>query len=186
MKSLSLYILVSMILCCLGGAEISYKLEKSEFVLVFLHTHKLPGQLYRLSSGEYYLLVKVRDKSGRISDKVLFKDKNTLHFYETVFLKLILFFVVVIPMVFIANFSARQKQRAAENKLKTERAINAERERISRDLHDSIGARLTKIISDLDIMELQAELNQQAVSAGELSKTRDYTQDTINNLRETI
>lgn len=97
-----------------------------------------------------------------------------------------MFLVFVILVAFIANFRARQKQKAAENKLKTERAISNERERISRDLHDSIGARLTKIISDLDIMELQTEIKNKPISIEELSKTRAYTQDTINNLRETI
>lgn len=169
------------------SAEISYKLEKLNTTWSTFSPISFPISFTGLSTGEYTLFVKVRDKSGRVSDQVLEQKIKILpYFYETIWFKIVLFLVLVIVMVFIANFRARQKQKAAENKLKTERAISNERERISRDLHDSIGARLTKIISDLDIMELQTEIKKRPISVEELSKTRDYTQDTINNLRETI
>jgi signal transduction histidine kinase len=170
-----------------SSAEISYKLEKLNTSWSSFSPINYPISFTGLSSGEYSLFVKVRDKSGRISDQILEQKIKILpHFYETAWFKIVVFLVFVIIVVFIANFRARQKQKAAENKLKTERAISNERERISRDLHDSIGARLTKIISDLDIMELQTEIKNKPISLEELSKTREYTQDTINNLRETI
>lgn len=170
-----------------SSAEISYKLEKLNTSWSSFAPINFPISFNGLSSGEYTLFVKGRDKSGRISDQVLNQKIKILpYFYETSWFKLVLFLVVVIIFVFIANYRARQKQKQAENKLKTEQAISNERERISRDLHDSIGARLTKIISDLDIMELQTEIKNKPVSIDELSKTREYTQDTINNLRETI
>lgn len=170
-----------------NDAEISYKLENLNSTWSSFVPINYPISLNGLSSGKYILSVKVRDKSGRVSSQILTQEIKVLpYFYETTLFKVILFLVLVIIIVFIANFRARQKQKLAENKLKTERAISSERERISRDLHDSIGARLTKIISDLDIMELQTEIKQKPISIEELSKTRDYTQDTINNLRETI
>jgi signal transduction histidine kinase/ligand-binding sensor domain-containing protein len=170
-----------------SNAEISYKLEKLNTSWSSFSPINFPISFTGLSSGDYTLFVKVRDKSGRVSDQVLMQNIKILpHFYETVWFKVVIFLMLVIIIVFIANFRARQKQKEAESKLKTERAISNERERISRDLHDSIGARLTKIISDLDIMELQTEIKQKPVSIDELSKTREYTQDTINNLRETI
>lgn len=170
-----------------SGAEISYKLENLNTSWSLFLPITYPINFTGLSAGDYSLLVKVRDKSGRVSDKILVqKIKRLPHFYETKFFKIIVFLTLLMLLVFVANFRAYQNQKAAENELKTERAISSERERISRDLHDSIGARLTKIVSDLDIMELQAEIKQQAVSIQDLSKTRDFTQDTINNLRETI
>jgi signal transduction histidine kinase/ligand-binding sensor domain-containing protein len=168
-------------------AEISYKIDKLNSNWSTYTPINYPISLNGLSSGKYILQVKVKDKSGRVSNQILTQSIKVLpYFYETTLFKVILFVILAMIFVFIANFRARQKQKAAENKLKTERAINSERERISRDLHDSIGARLTKIISDLDIMELQTEMKQKPISIEELSKTRDYTQDTINNLRETI
>ncbi len=170
-----------------SGAEISYKLENLNSSWSSFLPLSYPVNLNGLSSGDYSLEVRVRDKSARVSDQT-FKQAITIlpHFYETRLFRTGLFFAIVLLFVFIANFRARQKQKAAELNLKTERAISAERERISRDLHDSIGARLTKIIADLDIMELQTEAKHKAVSIEEIAKTRDYTQDTINNLRETI
>lgn len=169
------------------GAEMRYKLEKLNASWSGFQPVSYPISLNGLSAGDYTLVVSIRDKSGRLSDRVLTQQLRMLpYFYETSLFKLVVLLLLVVVLVFVASFRARQKQKAAENKLKTEQAIGAERERISRDLHDSIGARLTKIVSDMDIMELQLEHKQQAVSMGELAKTRDYTQDTINKLRETI
>jgi signal transduction histidine kinase len=170
-----------------SGAEFRYQLENLQDTWSSFTPINYPINFTGLPSGTYVLKVQVKDKSGRISERILEQSLYVLpHFYETWFFKLLLVFIVLIMVVFIATFKARQKQKIAENNLKTERAIHAERERISRDLHDSIGAGLTKIISDLDIMELKTEIKNQPVSIEELSKTRDYVQDTINNLRETI
>ncbi|WP_445749226.1 ligand-binding sensor domain-containing protein [Polaribacter sp.] len=170
-----------------SDAEISYQLENFQDTWSSFIPIQYPINFTGLPSGAYVLKVRVRDKSGRLSKTVLEQPIKILpHFYETWLFKLLLIVILVIIIGFFASFKSRQKQKIAENSLKTERAIHSERERISRDLHDSIGAGLTKIISDLDIMELQTELKNKPVSVKELSKTRNYVQDTINNLRETI
>jgi signal transduction histidine kinase len=185
-KSITLYVGIDDYLYA-TGAEMRYKLEKLNASWSSYQPANYPISLNGLAAGDYTLVVSIRDKSGRISDRLLVQKIRMLpYFYETSLFKLVVLLVLVVALVFVANLRARRKQKAAENKLKTEQAIGAERERISRDLHDSIGARLTKIISDMDIMELQLELKQQAVSVDELARTRDYTQDTINKLRETI
>ncbi len=77
----------------------------------------------------------------------------------------------------------RYEQRIAELTLREK--LNAERERISRDLHDSVGANLTRIVTDLDLLSLKGEHLSDAV-AHQVADTRHFTRGTIGLLRDTI
>lgn len=61
-----------------------------------------------------------------------------------------------------------------------ERKMSDERMRISRELHDNIGARITHIISSLDI---EAYKNSEAKS---IDKISNFARETMTQLRETI
>lgn len=131
--------------------------------------------------------MRVKDKSDRISNQILKQNIEIQpYFYQTWWFKIIVAISIVFLVYAIAGFRARQKQKIAELELEKEKALSSERERISRDIHDSIGARLTKIITDLDIMELKSSDISNSSIEKDIGKTRNYTQDTINNLRETI
>ena len=53
-------------------------------------------------------------------------------------------------------------------------------------MHDNVGANLTRIITDLDLLSLQLEMNQTEKSANRVENTRNFTQSTIRLLRDTI
>jgi signal transduction histidine kinase len=78
---------------------------------------------------------------------------------------------------------SRYERRIAE--LTLNQKLNAERERISRDLHDSVGANLTRIVTDLDLMTL-SESSLPAQTASQIKDTRIFTRSTIVQLRDTI
>jgi|GEM_PF-1474145 len=108
------------------------------------------------------------------------------------------FAVIIAVAILLISFSVfrirqqsiRRKQIEAEAALKEERAqaegrrkLEDERNRISRDLHDHIGAQLTIISSQIDQMafkETKADVRErfEAIS--------DHTRDTMAQLRETI
>lgn len=77
----------------------------------------------------------------------------------------------------------RYERRIAELTLREK--LNAERERISRDLHDSVGANLTRIVTDLDLLSLKGEHLSTATSR-QVADTRRFTRGTIGLLRDTI
>lgn len=86
----------------------------------------------------------------------------------------------------------RQKRRQLEReadlkeqlaKVEMQRKMEEERMRISRDLHDHIGAQLTIMGAQIDKMAFNEESE---VSRAELEKISDHARDTMAQLRETI
>lgn len=76
------------------------------------------------------------------------------------------------------------KQRLAE--LETREKIQQERERISRDLHDSVGTHFAYIISRLDFLYLGWEGEHVTDKKAYLGKLSDFARSGMKMLRETI
>jgi len=72
------------------------------------------------------------------------------------------------------------RYRAKLNKLKSQQRLALERSRISRELHDNIGARLTAMSTRIDLLEDGKN------HAGALTKIREEATDTVSMLRDTI
>lgn len=116
------------------------------------------------------------------------KNRNYLIFASILILALTLIF---------SFFSFRQLRfknqlLLEENQLKDELAdsktqinVNNERIRISRDLHDNIGANLTFIISSIDNILFRLKHNNLSIEKN-LENLSDFTRQTISQLRETI
>jgi signal transduction histidine kinase len=66
------------------------------------------------------------------------------------------------------------------NRLRTQQRIAEERSRISRDLHDNIGAQLTAMSTRIDLLETSDE------RAPQLESIRNEAADTVSMLRDTI
>lgn len=89
-----------------------------------------------------------------------------------------LIILVIIGIISLIKFRTTKKllkEKQAENKVAQERL------RISRELHDNIGARLTHIISSLDV-----EVYSQGPVSTELENINSFARETMTQLRETI
>lgn len=80
----------------------------------------------------------------------------------------------------------RRKYEKEINRLEIQQELHQERERISRDLHDNVGANLTRIITDLDLMTPIEQAEKPAPQEAQINDTRAFTQQTIRLLRDTI
>ena len=70
-------------------------------------------------------------------------------------------------------------------KIETQNKLQEQRLRISRDLHDNIGAQLTFIISSIDNLKFGfTDISEKLGS--KLSNISSFTQQTIYELRDTI
>ncbi|MFI1744215.1 tetratricopeptide repeat-containing sensor histidine kinase [Thalassobellus sediminis] len=70
-------------------------------------------------------------------------------------------------------------------KIETQNKLNEQRLKISRDLHDNIGAQLTFIISSIDNLQYGFKITNEKLT-NKLSYISAFTKDTIYELRDTI
>ena len=76
-------------------------------------------------------------------------------FYKTTWFRLLAFIFGVASIGGLVYWYDHRKHLRAIAKLLTVEKIQNERQRISRDLHDHVGAHLTKVITDLDLLSLK-------------------------------
>lgn len=98
----------------------------------------------------------------------------------TIFLGLLL----IGSLVYYRLYQGRKYERQIAA-LSMERELHLERERISRDLHDSVGAHLTRMLTDIDLLKLYNKQDP-ANASSKIKDMRQFAKQTISLLRETI
>jgi signal transduction histidine kinase len=105
----------------------------------------------------------------------------------------LIFSLTLLGLGFFIYYRQKTKNRHLEQEAKlqaiyteqeTQKRLNEQRNRISSDLHDNIGAQLTFIVSSLDnlkSMDLSAEK-----MAGKIDQISGFTVETVGELRDTI
>ena len=140
-----------------------------------------PAQLYldlhsNQSKFEYRIL---------FGNHVVFKrqviiNRRTPFWLSTWFISIVIITIGLLAVGFIYLIKYFQTKKKLKIELE-EKKITNERLRISNELHDNIGARLTHIISSLDI-----ELYKKNNNLNALENINAFARETINQLRETI
>ncbi|MFK7782033.1 tetratricopeptide repeat protein [Psychroserpens sp.] len=102
------------------------------------------------------------------------------------------FILALIGFLFFNQQKLKNKQLQKENELKdalikieTQNRLQEQRLRISRDLHDNIGAQLTFIISSIDNLKYGFDIKDENLTS-KLNKISAFTSETIYELRDTI
>ncbi|MEM6515156.1 MAG: tetratricopeptide repeat protein [Bacteroidota bacterium] len=100
--------------------------------------------------------------------------------------------LISISYLFYNQQKLKNRQLQKENELKdalikieTQNRLQEQRLRISRDLHDNIGAQLTFIISSIDNLKYGFEIKNEKLKS-KLTKISQFTSSTITELRDTI
>ncbi len=130
-----------------------------------------------LPAGDFKLEYQVAGMMGSFPIRVI------PPFYETFWFKTTSVFLVLLIFGLAIYLINRQKYRKRIRELETQKKIHRERSRISRDLHDHVGAHLTRIVTDLDILSSKVDGRE---SIERLEQTRGFTGETIQLLRDTI
>jgi signal transduction histidine kinase len=123
-----------------------------------------------------------------IAEKELAINTKNYYIYGLISLAV---FVAVLGYLFYSQQKLKNRQLQKENELKdallkieTQNRLQEQRLRISRDLHDNIGAQLTFIISSLDNLKYGFDLSDNLQQ--KLSQISQFTTSTIYELRDTI
>lgn len=118
------------------------------------------------------------------------KVRETRKNYLLIGLGIVLLLLIVLGFVLIRQYRYKQARLRSEHQLKEQLAeeqlknkLYAERQRISRDLHDNIGSQLSFLTSSMD--NLRYVSSEQRVNS-KLDELSDFTRETITKLRDTI
>lgn len=126
---------------------------------------------------------------AELAEQDLVIQKRNYQLYGLAFLTLIL---GLIGFLFYNQQKLKNQQLQKENELKdalikieTQNKLQEQRLRISRDLHDNIGAQLTFIISSIDNLKYGFDIKDEKLTH-KLETISDFTSGTIYELRDTI
>lgn len=170
----------------LNGTHIYYRLDglTNEWNLL---SDSLGLSFRKLRSGQYRLLARTVNPDGFESEETeLIQFSIRPPFWqEGWFIVLALFGSVLLTYLLTKLYQLRQrKQLNKENRLKEQ--LLKERERISRELHDNLGASLTTIIAQTDNIETQLLRDKPEEALKKTLQLSEHSRETVNILRETI
>ena len=143
------------------------------------------SERYNSAEKERQILI----QRAEIAEQDLIIQERNFQIYGLLGLGLIL---GVIGYLFFNQQKLKNRQLQKENELKdalvkieTQNRLQEQRLRISRDLHDNIGAQLTFIISSIDNLKYGFDIKDQKLNT-KLHKISEFTSETIYELRDTI
>jgi len=140
---------------------------------------------YETEKKEREILVQ---RAELAEQKLTIQKKN----YQVYGLLGLAFIFGLIGYLFFNQQKLKNRQLQKENELKdalikieTQNRLQEQRLRISRDLHDNIGAQLTFIISSIDNLKYGFDIKDEKLNT-KLDKISSFTSETIYELRDTI
>lgn len=114
-------------------------------------------------------------------EKQILKEKNKVKEKNILLLAVLLLALLIALIGFFLIQRLRNKKRKLE--LENIQKVQQERMRISRDLHDNMGAEFTQLTWKIDALSYQVERNEEKQ---ELQKIGDLSRGAMHVLRETI
>lgn len=138
--------------------------------------------LVGLSDGWHRIEVRAVNADGRTSEQPV---GVVVHvpppWWRTWVARLVALLGLVVIVGLVVRRVSTQRLRARLRALETERRVQSERDRISRDLHDHVGSQLTGVLAGLDLLGDEAPASRPLVGA-----LRDEVRDTMGALRTTL
>jgi signal transduction histidine kinase/ligand-binding sensor domain-containing protein len=139
-----------------------------------------------LEPGTYIFKVKAANSDGRWNSReAILTIKITTPFWMSWWFKALIILGVLGTLSSITFIYQQRKIRKQRQQLAIQERVISERERISRDLHDNIGAQITYIISSMDWAKSQIPKENEPLQE-RFDHLRTNTQSLMSSLRDTI
>ena len=123
--------------------KIQYKLQGWD--ANWITTYERSARYSNLPPGKYTMLVKASNAAGMWSNEESLSITIQKPFWITAWFYLLLLAVFIFTVIFLTYTILQQRVKRQLRKLEKQAAINIERNRISKDMHDEIGNGLTHI-----------------------------------------
>jgi signal transduction histidine kinase len=166
----------------------AYKLEGFDSTWHDIESYNRLANFTNLPYGDYTFMVRYR-VSGEAWSKNILRVRLLIEtpFYATWWFRIILIIAGTVLVALIVRYISQRRLRKQLEELKLQEEIRNEKERISRDLHDNVGAQLTYVISSLDNLSYTLHKKQTAVTeSARLEQLGEFARGTMDQLRESI
>lgn len=154
-------------------------LDKEWYNLKNLHSLR-----YSFPPGKYTLSVKGSSDGSNWSEPLLLPILIHPAWWQQWQFRLAMGILFVLLVLFLAWWWNRRKLKAQWQAMQVQQELQKERERISRDLHDNIGAYTSAMIAHVD--SLKRKTSATAVDNSEMEQLKEDAQQILGSLRETI
>lgn len=140
-----------------------------------------------LKPGGYTFQVKAANKYGVWNEKGIALNIQVLPpWWQTWWFRVLYALTLVGFTVSLIRYYSQRKLKEQLRQLELKSKLRNERERISRDLHDHVGAQLANIIAGLTLIDKYAEVDEKDKSVKLMKSLKGDAEVTIKQLRETI
>ncbi len=165
----------------------SYKLEGFDNEWVIANPGQRISTYTNLPYGDYIFKVRIKKNGGQWSHEYLnFAVHVIPPFWFSWWFITGEILIGLVLLILVIRFYSQRKLRKRLQQIEIQQKIQFERERISRDLHDNVGAHLTYIIQSLDNISYRTVKNPSEKSTEKIDELSDFARDTMQQLRETI
>lgn len=164
--------------------EVKYQYKLNGFNEEWTETENTFAEYSSLDPGTYIFQVQAKKANSGWSKPVFVKFEIIAPFYGTLWFRLIVAntLVFILYMLLRNMVSAKFRKRLAV--YERERALEQERNRISRDMHDDLGADLTNIVILSKIARQTIKPKEQERDA--IDRIENAANDVINKMNEII
>ena len=146
-----------------------------------------PTRVYtNLDPGEYVFQVASQDGTGRTGTVATFPFSIQTPWFRSFWFTALYISISLGILGYVVRYFSRRKLIRRVEALELEQKVVAERDRISSDLHDHVGAQLTSIISGLNVTEKFLPPSETSQMKEIIDSLKEDAQTTIMNLRDTI
>jgi signal transduction histidine kinase len=162
-----------------------YKMEGIDNSWIFVGGRRF-ARYPNLPPGKYTFKVRVANEDGNESEQIA---TLTIKITAPIFMRP--WFLILIAMCMLGSiigivyYWQRRKIRKQQQALEVITRVKNERERISRELHDNIGAQITYLITSMDWAAKQLADGNQPIKE-RLAMLRNNAQNMMSSLRDTI
>jgi signal transduction histidine kinase len=142
-------------------------------------------QYANLSTGTYRILLKASTSNGTESGNII-QVNFVLHppFWKTAWFMLLMVVAVLTLLITVVRYISRRNLKEKLLRLEKEQAVEKERNRISRDMHDDLGSGLTKIAIMSEVVKKQIHEPEKAKQ--QLENISESSRELVDSLQDII
>ncbi len=162
--------------------EYEYKMEGFDSRWIDASAIERRATYSNLPAGQYKFRVRVTDQNGNMSSNELsIPIKVIPPFWQRTWFVVLSSIALLGLIIFIVRYFSQLRMKKQLRELELKHRIHKERERISMDLHDHVGAQITYLISNLDRLGIR-----DSESAGNIKGLGKYAREAMRELRDTV